>query len=75
MKKSKCEFLKSSMEYLRHQIDAEGLHATPSKLAAIQDARPPRNEQELCSFLWLVNYGKFIPKDGDQVMLVGKQEL
>ena len=52
------------MENLGHQIDAEGLHATPSK--SIQDAQPPRNEQKLPSFLGLVGlvnyYGKFIPK-------------
>lgn len=42
----KREFMGASMEYLGHQIDAEGLHTTAARLAAIQDASPPRNEQE-----------------------------
>ena len=62
VKKSKCEFMGASMEYLGHQIDAEGLHTTAAKLAVIQDTLPPRNEPELHAFLELVNYSsKFIP--------------
>ena len=62
LKKEKCEFLKSSVEYLGHRIDAEGLHAMPSKLQAIVQAPAPKNVQELRSFLGLLNYyGKFIP--------------
>ena len=62
MKKAKCEFLKSSVEYLGHCIDTEGLHTTNSKLKAVADAPVPRNVQELRSFLGLLNYyGKFIP--------------
>ena len=62
MKKSKCEFLQVSVYYLGHKIDAEGLHAIPSKVDAIVDAPEPQNLQELRSFLGLLNYyGKFIP--------------
>ena len=62
LKKNKCEFLMSSVEYLGHRIDAEGLHAMPSKLQAIVQAPAPKNVQELRSFLGLLNYyGKFIP--------------
>ena len=44
-----------------HQIDAEGLRATKEKLEAILNAPSPKNVQELCSFLGLLNYyGKFI---------------
>ena len=51
-----------SVEYLGHRIDAEGLHAMPSKLQAIVQAPAPKNVQELRSFLGLLNYyGKFIP--------------
>lgn len=47
---------------LGHWIDAEGLHAMPSKLQAIVQAPTPKNVQELRSFLGLLNYyGKFIP--------------
>ena len=62
VKKSKCRFLQSSVIFLGHRIDAEGLHPTKEKLKAIMDAPAPKNIQELCSFLGLINYyGKFIP--------------
>ena len=53
--------MQSSVEYLGHRIDAEGLHTTAEKLKAIVEAPKPTNVQELCSFLGLLNYyGKFI---------------
>ena len=62
LKKEKCEFLKASVDYLGHKIDADGLHALPSKINAITSAPEPRDIQELRSFLGLLNYyGKFIP--------------
>ncbi len=62
VKKSKCAFLQKSVKYLRHQIDAEGLHATDQKVDAIARAPRPANQQQLCSFLGLVQYyGKFVP--------------
>ena len=35
MKKSKCFFLRDSVEYLGHKIAAEGIRATPAKIAAM----------------------------------------
>ena len=62
LKAAKCMFMGESVEYLGHCIDTTGLHATPQKLAAIQQAPPPTNVQELRSFLGLLNYyTKFIP--------------
>ena len=62
VKKSKCAFMKASVQYLGHIIDADGLHATDSKIQAITEARAPRNVQELRSFLGLLNYyARFIP--------------
>lgn len=59
---SKCVFMQSSVEYLGNTIDAEGLHTSPKEVKAIQEAPTPRNQQELRSFLVLLNYyGKFIP--------------
>ena len=43
-----------SVEYLGQRIDAEGLHATESKLQAITEAPAPCNLQELRSFLGLL---------------------
>ena len=61
-KKAKCGFMQESVELLRHRIDAEGLHTTQDKLEAIVKAPEPKNVQELCSFLGLLNYyGMFVP--------------
>ena len=56
LKKSKCRFLESSVDYLGHIIDAEGLHTSPTKIEAITQAPRPRNVKELRSFLGLINY-------------------
>lgn len=62
VRKDKCDFFRSSVEYLGHVINAEGLHTAPSKVAAVVDAPPPQNISQLRSFLGLLNYyGRFIP--------------
>ena len=62
MKKKKCFFMEESVEYLGHRVDAEGLRATPEKVAAIAGAPEPKNIQQLRSFLGLLNYyRKFLP--------------
>ena len=62
IKQAKCAFMQSAVEYLGHRIDANGVHAAPSKVEAIQHAPTPRNTTELRSFLGMINYyGKFIP--------------
>ncbi|KAF7642764.1 hypothetical protein LDENG_00251050 [Lucifuga dentata] len=58
----KCEFFKSSLEYLGHIIDSAGLHKSPEKLRAIVEAPAPTNVSQLRSFLGLINYyGRFVP--------------
>ena len=55
---AKCRFLESSVSFLGHRIDTEGIHLLQEKLTAILQAPAP----ELRSFLGLINYyGKFIP--------------
>ena len=59
---SKCAFMQESVQYLVHKIDSRGVHATTSKVDAIQEAPVPRNTQQLRSFLGLLHYyGKFLP--------------
>ena len=61
-RKEKCAFMKTSVQYLGHVIDGDGLHATDAKLEAIVDAPAPRNVAELRSFLGMLNYyGRFVP--------------
>ena len=62
LQNNKCTFLANSVEYLGHIIDDKGLHTLPKKVAAVQEAPPPRNQQQLRSLLGLLHYyGKFIP--------------
>ena len=62
LKREKCQFLMSSVEYLGHQVDASGIRPMPDKIDAVINAPPPKNVSELRSFLGLVNYyGKFVP--------------
>ena len=53
---SKCEFRTSSVEYLGHRIDEDGLHPLKDKIAAIVDAPSPTNVTELRAYLGLINY-------------------
>ncbi len=62
LKRNKCFFMRASVEFLGYLVDAEGLHTTPQKVAAIVNAPRPKNVHELRSFLGLANYySKFIP--------------
>ena len=62
MKRNKCSFMQESVQYLGHRLDAEGIRATPEKVAAITNAPLPKNVQQLRSFLGLLNYyRKFLP--------------
>ena len=62
MKYCKCSFLKTSVQYLGHLVDGEGLHATQEKIRALAEAPMPKDVTELMSFLGLLNYyGHFIP--------------
>ena len=53
---SKCEFRTSSVEYLGHRIDEDGLHPLKDKIAAIVDAPSPTNVTELRAYIGLINY-------------------
>ncbi len=62
LNRAKCSFLKSSITYLGHVIDKDGLHPTQEKVRAIKEAPTPRNVEQLRSFLGLINYySKFMP--------------
>ena len=62
VKLSKCEFLKSEVQYLGHPVDNEGLHPTEEKVQAIRNAPPPTDLSTLRSWLGMINYyHKFLP--------------
>ena len=63
LRKSKCTFGVSSVTYLGHKIDAEGLHPVPEKVQAVQDAPSPTDVAQLRSYLGLLSfYSKFLPQ-------------
>jgi len=63
LRHEKCHFMKEGVEYLGHQVDAKGIHATDSKLKTITEVLSrPKNHQELRAFLVILYYyGRFIP--------------
>jgi len=62
LKRNKCVFLLSSVEYLGHKISAERLQPTEEKVRAIKEAPAPSNISQLHSLLGLINYySKFLP--------------
>ena len=62
VKQSKCEFMRPSVDYLGHRIDATGLHPLQDKVRAIKEAPTPKSVHELKSYLGILTYyGKFLP--------------
>ena len=51
LRKDKCEFMISSVIYLGHIIDANGLHPAPDKLKAVRNAPAPHNVTQLKAYL------------------------
>lgn len=50
-KRSKCEFMVLSVEFLGYRVDREGRHPTDEKIAAVKRVLSPKNVAELCSSL------------------------
>lgn len=56
VKREKCEFMKTSLQYLGHMIDKDGIHPMNDRVEAIRTAPPPNDVSQLRAFLGLVNY-------------------
>ena len=62
LKKNKCVFKAPEVTYLRHRVNAQGIHPSGDKGQAILEALAPTNVIQLKAFLGLVNYyAKFLP--------------
>ena len=67
VKRSKCEFGMSEVEYLGHKVSKEGLKCTDEKVKAVQNAPKPQSVSELRTYLGMVTYyQKFIPNLADK---------
>lgn len=66
VKKEKCQFFKSSVNYLGFKISKNGLEKDESKVKAVIEAPDPTNVSETRSLLGMINfYSKFIPNLAD----------
>ena len=62
VKQSKCAFMRPSVTYLGHKIDAEGLHPLDDRVRTIKDAPTPTSVSGLKSYLGMLSYySKFLP--------------
>ena len=58
---NKCEFRLTKLKFFGHQLSSDGVSPSEEKIAAIRDARSPK-EIEVRSFMGLVQYSaKFMP--------------
>lgn len=52
----KCHFFQTSVRYLGHIVDAQGVHTDPEKVSALKDWPRPSNRKELKCFLGFAGY-------------------
>jgi transposase InsO family protein len=59
---SKCSFFQTKVDYLGHEISAEGVRPGSAKIKAVQDFKTPQNVREVRQFLGLTSFfRKYIP--------------
>ncbi len=63
VKLTKCEFLKSKIEFLGHAVDAQGIHALDDKVSAVKNFPQPKSVDNIRSFLWLAGYYRAFVKN------------
>ena len=62
MRAEKCNFMRTETKYLGRVVSSEGIKPDPAAVSEIQKWMPPRNREELQSFLGFANYYRdFIP--------------
>ncbi|GJS28823.1 putative reverse transcriptase domain-containing protein [Tanacetum coccineum] len=53
---SKCDFWISTVKFLGHVIDSQGIHVDPAKIEAVKDWASPTTPTEIRQFLGLAGY-------------------
>ena len=62
LKRSKCNFMKTQIQYLGHLISSNGIQPLPEKLGSIKNMPAPWSAKEVKQFLGLAGYyHKFVP--------------
>ena len=73
LKLAKCEFRQNEIQFLGHIINHEGIRTLPKKTEEISKIKAPRNADEVCAFLGLLNYyHQFIPAFADLIHPIQK---
>ena len=68
LNKGKCKFLQEKLEVLGFVINKEGLHKAKSKVTAMVNAPQPEDNNQLASFLGLINfYARFLEKRSEKL--------
>ncbi len=55
-KLTKCDFLKSRIQFLGHVVDRDGVHTVDSKINAVRHFHIPKTVETVRSFLGLAGY-------------------
>ena len=63
LKLSKCNFLKSRLQFLGHIVNEEGIHTVPDKIKAVAEFPTPTNTDKVRSFLGLSGFYRAYVKD------------
>ena len=64
----KCRFFCDAVEYLGHEINAEGIRPLGSKVEAILEAPEPKSIEEVQQLLGLINYYRRFIKDASSIL-------
>ena len=68
VKKEKCLFGVSEIDFLGHRVDSNGIRPLPSKVKAIADFPTPAQISELERFIGMVNfYHMFVPRAAEMM--------
>ncbi len=62
-KLTKCEFLKSLIEFLGHLVDGDGIHTVHSKITPAQNVPTPKSVENVRSFLGHAGYYRAFVKN------------
>ena len=70
----KCQFRLPKLTFFRHDLSKNGVAPSEEKVAAVQNAKPPKSVQaEVRSFLGLVQYcAKFLPNFAQEAEPIGQ---